>query len=498
MKKLFLLLITGFLHCLIGNAQCNEKTWLVGATYLTQLTFNSNHIDTSLVPVNVLPVFGYYGLSEVWDTNRNMILYTNGAEIGNSNFQLIENGDSLTDSIVYNSYISMPANQTNLILHKRGSEYYVFNYSESDSLFEANFYAPDRLYYSIVDMSANGGMGKVTTKKKIAYKGVFGDNRLTACRHANGRDWWLIHQGLANDAYFKYLITPDSIYAPVIQHLGSSNFFYDSYGAQSCFSADGSKFATVSLFGPIEVMDFDRCTGTFSNVDSIIIPADTFYYRGLGYAFGYGAAGCCFSASGRFLYVCYAPKIIQYDMHAANIAQSATLIGEYDTTNGWNNFNQMYRCPTGQIIIDEYNGTGTRLHVIDSPDVQGLGCHFVFGGLPIPSLNAILLPNVINYCLGPLAGSACDTISTGIQELKAQESLSVYPNPTTERISISSGQNGGAELTIYDQVGRVVYRNNAFYSGSEVDIHSLSSGIYTLHLSSAGGEMQSRFVKLKE
>jgi hypothetical protein len=419
MKNTLLILLLCL--CARSYAQCNEKTWLVGDFQLSQLTFNSTNVpDTAIIPINYpIPVLGYEGLSEAWDSNGNMLFYTNGALIGNTTFGMMENGDSLTDSIIYNTSVSMPAFQSNLILRKKDSEYYVFNYSESDSLNEAGIGAPDRLYYSIVDMSANGGLGKVTSKKKIAYKGVFGNNRLTACRHANGRDWWLIHQGLNNDEYFKYLVTPDSVYPPVIQHLGSGNFIHDFFAAQSSFSADGSKFATTCVIGPLEIFDFDRCSGTFSFLDSITIPSDTFYQ---GTIFVGGGNGCCFSESGHFLYVSRSPKIIQYDMHAANIAQSATVVGVYDTSQQFNYFNEMYRAPSGQIIIDEWNGTGTKLHAIDSPEVQGVGCHFRFGGIPIPSLNAHLMPNLINYCMGPLAGSACDTIGTGIKDLTSYRS----------------------------------------------------------------------------
>ena len=57
---------------------------------------------------------------------------------------------------------------------------------------------PNELYYAIIDMNQNGGLGKVISKKNLLYKGTFGGGRITACRHANGRDWWLVHQRFSN------------------------------------------------------------------------------------------------------------------------------------------------------------------------------------------------------------------------------------------------------------------------------------------------------------
>ncbi len=30
----------------------------------------------------------------------------------------------------------------------------------------------DRLYYAVIDMDSNGGLGKVVSKKNVAYKGI--------------------------------------------------------------------------------------------------------------------------------------------------------------------------------------------------------------------------------------------------------------------------------------------------------------------------------------
>ena len=46
------------------------------------------------------------------------------------------------------------------------------------------------IYYSVIDISLNGGLGEVISKNNIALTGLFGWG-LSACKHANGRDWWV-------------------------------------------------------------------------------------------------------------------------------------------------------------------------------------------------------------------------------------------------------------------------------------------------------------------
>ncbi|MBK9639178.1 MAG: hypothetical protein IPO63_15800 [Bacteroidetes bacterium] len=47
------------------------------------------------------------------------------------------------------------------------------------------------LYYSIVDLSFNGGLGKVVQKNVQLRNDTICDG-VTAVRHGNGRDWWVI------------------------------------------------------------------------------------------------------------------------------------------------------------------------------------------------------------------------------------------------------------------------------------------------------------------
>ncbi|MBK7466707.1 MAG: hypothetical protein IPJ43_07760 [Saprospiraceae bacterium] len=69
------------------------------------------------------------------------------------------------------------------------------------------------------------------------------------------------------------------------------------------FNSDGTKVAFLNIIIGIQVMDFDRCTGMYSN--PVLLPIIS----------GYPWIGTvAFSASSRFLYYSSSKRIVQYDL----------------------------------------------------------------------------------------------------------------------------------------------------------------------------------------
>ncbi|GBL35095.1 hypothetical protein EMGBS15_06900, partial [Filimonas sp.] len=67
----------------------------------------------------------------------------------------------------------------------------------SDSNFDiaqiSGWYTYDILTYSIVNLNENGGNGKVTSRLNYLIQGdTLSICQMSAVKHANGRDWWLI------------------------------------------------------------------------------------------------------------------------------------------------------------------------------------------------------------------------------------------------------------------------------------------------------------------
>ena len=115
---------------------------------------------------------------------------------------------------------------------------------------------------------------------------------MTACQHGNGRDWWLINHQYNSNTIYTHLITPDTIEGPFEQNIGLSGSEADA-GGTSIFSPVSKVFATsTGGMGAIILLDFDRCSGIFSNLKTVnTVNSDTGNYCFL-----------AFSPNGRFLY----------------------------------------------------------------------------------------------------------------------------------------------------------------------------------------------------
>ncbi|MBK8845438.1 MAG: hypothetical protein IPO27_02325 [Bacteroidetes bacterium] len=139
----------------------------------------------------------------------------------------------------------------------------------------------------MVDMDGNGGLGDVVTcRKDIVYDTLGG--YLTGVKHANGRDWWIVCNESFTNKYYKILVTPDTMMVSE-QQIGPV-FDTTSWSGQSNFSNDGNWYARADATTGVVVMQFDRCTGMFSNPihDTML----TMQFGGVG-----------FSSNNKFMYV---------------------------------------------------------------------------------------------------------------------------------------------------------------------------------------------------
>jgi hypothetical protein len=93
-------------------------------------------------------------------------------------------------------------------------------------------------------------------------------------------------------------------------------------------------------------------------------------------------------------------------------------------------------------------------------------------------------------------------IYVGEEEFEAPTtSLSVFPNPATDRITLTTelGQPQMVNITLTDINGRLVYEKNSQSSGllsEEIDVSGLNKGVYLLHLT-ADGKKESRKVMVQ-
>jgi hypothetical protein len=175
------------------------------------------------------------------------------------------------------------------------------------------------LSMAIVDMVKNNNIGEVILRKKIITEDSLELGKLTATKHANGRDWWLISQKDRTNIYYKALLTPNGTTIHDKQVIGN-DFFSDA--GQTVFSPDGKHYINFNLIidstvtSPhIMIFEFDRCTGNLSNPRSIEYP------------FSQGwSGGIAISPNSRYLYVSYFTKLYQYDLWAKDIKSTEKIV----------------------------------------------------------------------------------------------------------------------------------------------------------------------------
>lgn len=101
-----------------------------------------------------------------------------------------------------------------------------------------------------------------------------------------------------------------------------------------------------------------------------------------------------------------------------------------------------------------------------------------------------------SFTYGTLTGNAIDEGDTQLN------SMSVYPNPATDRINVSlSGdvvQN--ASITITNALGEIVFAESNFMNnnnsvGELINIEKFAPGIYVLAVTSGGSRASTRFIK---
>ncbi len=425
-------------------------------------------------------------LASICDKKGHLLFYTNGIYVADSTNQPMLGGEQLlTDefTLEHKKY-GNPFPQNALILPCPDSDslYYL--------LYKSIEYTPDytdivskNLYYAIIDMSQNKGKGKVIIKNEILLGNVLQKiGNLTATRHANGRDWWMMINKVPGSEYVRFLITRKGIIKIGTQDLPPK--MVDGLG-QGVFSPDGTKFASVGgvrVTGPqyVNIYDFDRCQGLLSNHQQVLLPDTT------------GASGLAFSSNSRFLYVTMWTRIYQYDMQAADIVASKDTVATYDgflqqPINNSSLFYLAQLAPDNKIYIS-IPSSSKYMHIIENPDLKGKACNVIQHGFQLPTYNANTIPNYPNFRLGKLEG-VCDTIVEVVEQERERAGFKIYPNPASDLLNVKYTQSQDPlHLVLYDVLGKAVLTVSVAPNTSDttLDVRTLSSGVYSCKLYQQG------------
>jgi len=300
------------------------------------------------------------------------------------------------------------------------------------------------LRYSVLDFTLRNGLGDVTLTKGVVLPtptvGGKVTEKLTAVRHANGRDYWIVVHGWQSNVFYSFLLSPSGLSAaPVASsvgpvHQGGMSFF-GAGNAVGCMRAspDGRHLALAQRDSQCELYDFDNATGSVSN-----------YVRLALHDYTYGIE---FSPDNSKVYTTYslAGQIVQYNLLAGS---AAAIVSSGIVVANSERLGNLVLGPDNRIYVASYNNSF--LNVIQNPNASGAACTYVpravtlagknsLNGLPnFP--NAYAPPVAVSFTGGPgCAGSAVAFVGTVLPATNGSTATWNFGDPASGGANVATG-----------------------------------------------------------
>ncbi len=390
------------------QAQKHDAVWLAGAPGFEQFTLDFRNIrpiiDTSASDAiggsgeTSLSISNYQGSNTVFSHGCYVALLAipgNSTQINQDDYWCEFGSGSI--AVPHGIFgIPMPGDSNKVVLF---SSEFILPFDHPNLIVYDCFYR--NVYSHQIDL--NNCCTDIVQDVKIA-EGCL--QKPAACKHANGRDWWIVLGDNQTNKFTRWLLTPNGLEEKEPQFTENPTINNDSLGGFTTtdvayFSQQGDKYVIYSQKKGLYLFDFDRCTGLLSNPRLVYKP--TVYATGSG-----------FSPSGRYLYcnIDLHKAICQFDTEVSDIPASKVVVGMYDgfidsVFGSQVGFGGMVQGYDGKIYLSSFSAA--YYHTIDYPDRPGTTCGFRQRAFqtPSPTTFSIYYPN---YRLGPIDGSGCDTV----------------------------------------------------------------------------------------
>jgi gliding motility-associated-like protein len=337
----------------LAHAQYNapqNKVWVFGVR--AGLDFNSGNPVPITSNINATNTTGTLEANaSVCDTNGLLLFYTDGSLVWNSLGNIMPNGTNLT-GLGMTTTNSTGQGALIIPMPDSANKYYVFSLTAVDQPAAIR----GRLYYSVVNMDLNGGLGDV----EAGRKGIAVDSGLTEKMIGIVGDRcnvWVITCARSQSVYKAYEITAAGLNpVPVVSNVGTPKNLSFGYLAVS----PNRKYIAASeqaLFGGnngLELSRFNPATGVIFN--AIQLEPTLGYY------------GVCFSPDNSKLYGNSFQEVYQFDLTAADPASTKTLI----CNNGRSSALQLG--PDSRIYFQHSGNTYNKVSFIRFPNLAGAAC----------------------------------------------------------------------------------------------------------------------------
>ncbi|WP_276520136.1 T9SS type B sorting domain-containing protein [Aestuariivivens sediminis] len=320
----------------------------------------------------------FFGTASIADSNGNLLFYCDGPTVWNKNHQVMQNGTNLDDIADYLSLVNP------LIVPKPGNSniYYLFTSGDDDGL-----------RYSEIDMSLDGGLGAVTSSKRISVLPFTGGS-ISATFHSNGKDIWVVTHG--GPYFYSVLVTDNGV--NMVPTISQPITNLSSLGRGSIKLAPNGKklIANVVDFNEATLLEFNNTNGTLNNPINLI--SNQFIYSGE------------FSSSSNFIYIATEETIFQFNLNTADIIGSKHQLTNTQKTH----FLQLG--PDNKIYcsaVDYWDSLDIDLYlsVINDPNKSGLASNYIGNSIYLNGKKAGHFPQFIqsyfnigiqteNVCLG--------------------------------------------------------------------------------------------------
>lgn len=453
------------------------------------ILMNFNKSPVGVQTIKTVERFGATGANTTMsDANGKLIFYTSGCYIVNAAHEIMENGDSINTGIILKYYcpggnspndggaIAIPWPDSPNLYLLFVNDYESIKFPGETMVIRG---AARRLYYNVIDMTRDMGLGAVVLKNQVLIHDTMSINSIEACRHSNGRDWWILIPKPRSNCYHIALVNPQG---PQISRLVCTGIPWDKNDevGQSFFTPDTKKFIRYNSWNGIHIYDFDNENGLLSNETVIPTPDITF-----------NNVGAAISSNSRYLYVCALTRLFQYDLEAPDITASRILLTVNDDVPDPfvpTSFYHGALAPDGKIYISG-GSSHLSLHVVHRPDCPGLYSLPERRGLKLTSLNYASIPNMPFFRNEP-SETPCDSMVVHTYTpVDGNKMVVVFPNPahSVVKLIINRPLPDNSIWLFYDALGRTV-RTVELVNGLgdyTIDVSDVATGIYHYSVMSA-------------